>query len=61
MSQGIAMEFDLSVQSGIGFNSKASDVGEIEVVKEDKVRNIKRTISDFAEDCRSKILNYFFI
>ena len=45
----------------IGFNGKVSDRGDIEVVVEGKVGNIKRTICDFAEDYRLDRLNSFYI
>ena len=42
----------------IGFNGKVSDEGDIEVVVEGKVGNMKRTIGDFA-DYRLEGLNSF--
>ena len=45
----------------IGFIGKVSDEGDIEVVVEGKVENIKRTVSDFSEDYRLEGLNSFYI
>ena len=49
------------MESRIGFNCKVSDEGDIEVVVEGKIRNIKRTMSDFAEDYRLEGLNSSYI
>ena len=37
------MELEFSMETIIGFNGKVSDEGDIEVVVEGQVRNIKRT------------------
>ena len=55
------MEWGFSMETRIGFNGKVSDEGDIEVVLEAKVGNIKRTIVDFAEDYRLEGLNSFYI
>ena len=47
------------MESRIGFNGKVSGKGDIEVVVEGKVGNVKRTISDF--DYRLEGLNSFYI
>ena len=53
------MELGFTVESGNGFNGKASDEEDIEVVVEGTVGNIKRTIGDFAEDYRFEGLIFF--
>ena len=55
------MELDFSIESRIGFNCKVLDEGDIEVVVEGKVGNLKRTIGDFAEDYRLEEFNSFYI
>ena len=49
------------MESRIGFNGKVSDEGDIEVVEEGKVGNIRRTVVGFAEDYRLEGLNSFYI
>ena len=61
MSQGIRMELEFIVKFIIGFNGKVSDEGDIEVVMEGKIWNVKRTISDFVKNYRLEGLNSFFI
>ena len=55
------MGLEFSTESKIGFNGKVSDEGDIEVVVEGKVGNIKRIIEDFSEDYRLEGLNSFYI
>ena len=42
------MDLEFTVEFIIGFTGKVSDEGDMEVVMEGKVGNVKRTISDFA-------------
>ena len=44
------MELEFSMESRIGFNGKVSDEGDIAVVVEGQVGNIKRTIGDLSEE-----------
>ena len=50
------MEF--TMEFIIGFNDKVLDEGDIDVVMEGKVLNVKRTVSGFAEDCRLEGLKW---
>ena len=54
MSQGIPKELEFSMKSRIGFYGKVSDEGDIDVVVEGPVGNMKRTIYYFKE------INYVF-
>ena len=55
------MELEFTMEFIIDFNGKVSDEGDIEVVMEGKVWNVKRIISNFAEDRRLEGLNSFYI
>ena len=55
------MELEFTVEFIVGFNGKVSDEGDIGVVVEGAVRNIKRTIGDFAASYGLERLKSFYI